>query len=79
MAASYNDLVNIPTFEKRKVEFSSDRGNIAFYCRDCQKNVEAIRLNPEKYLYECPLCSGKNIALGTESSIKEVYGKRSRN
>ncbi|MDD2891507.1 MAG: hypothetical protein PHQ95_00920 [Candidatus Gracilibacteria bacterium] len=74
--ASYNDLVNIPTFEKRKEEFVQDRGQVTFYCRDCQKNVEAIRLNPNKYLYECPICKGKHISIGTESSVKEVYSKR---
>ncbi len=74
--ASYNDLVNIPTFEKRKEEFSQERGEVTFYCRDCQKNVEAVRLNPNKYIYECPSCKGKNISIGTESSVKEVYTKR---
>ncbi|MDD2917210.1 MAG: hypothetical protein PHH70_05180 [Candidatus Gracilibacteria bacterium] len=74
--ASYNDLVNIPTFEKRKEEFSQDRGSVKFYCRDCQKNIEATRLHPAKYLYECPSCKGKNISIGTESSVKEVYSKR---
>ena len=74
--ASYNDLVNIPTFEKRKEEFSQERWVVIFYCRDCQKNTEASRLDPEKYLYECPLCKGKNISIGTESGVKEVYGKR---
>ncbi len=74
--ASYNDLVNIPTFEKRKEEFSQERGEVTFYGRDCEKNVEAVRLNPNKYIYECPSCKGKNISIGTESSVKEVYAKR---
>lgn len=74
--ASYNDLVNIPTFEKRKEEFSQERGTVTFYCRDCQKTVEAVRLHPNKYLYECPVCKGKNISIGTESSLKEVYARR---
>ena len=74
--ASYNALVNIPTFEKRKEEFLQERGEIIFFCRDCQKSVEALRLLPEKYLYECPLCKWKNISIGTESSVKEVYAKR---
>jgi Zn finger protein HypA/HybF involved in hydrogenase expression len=74
--ASYNDLVNIPAFEKRKEEFIQDRWQVSFYCRDCQKNVEATRLDPNKYMYECPLCKGKSISIGTESSVKEVYSKR---
>lgn len=74
--ATYNDLVNIPTFEKRKEEFSQERGEVTFYCRDCQKNVEAIRLNPDKYLYECPICKGKHISIGTEGSVKEVYSRK---
>ncbi|MDP2104220.1 MAG: hypothetical protein Q8K26_04850 [Candidatus Gracilibacteria bacterium] len=76
MATSYNDLVNIPTFEKKKEEFTQERGDMSFYCRDCQQKVDAVRLNPNKYIYECPLCKGKRISIGTESSVKEVYSKR---
>lgn len=73
---SYNDLVNIPTFGKKKEEFSSDRGEVAFYCRDCQKVVDAVRLNPNKYIYECPECKGRKISIGTINSLGEFYSKK---
>lgn len=73
---SYNDLTNIPTFEKKKAEFSLERGEVSFYCRDCQKTVDAIRVNPNKYIYECPICKGKRISVATESSLKEFYTKK---
>lgn len=73
---AYNDLVNVPSFgKKREVEFEEDRGNVVFYCRDCEKVVETTRINPNKYLYECNICKGKNISLGTEASVKEFYSR----
>lgn len=74
--ATYNDLINIPTFDKKKEEFSQERGEIVFYCRDCQKVVVPKQLHPTKHVYECPDCKGRRIAQGTESSVKEFYSKR---
>ncbi len=74
MTTAYNDLINIPSFGKKKeTEFVEDRGDVRFYCRDCGKIVEVTRLHPQKYDYECNECKSKNIAIGTEASIKEVY------
>ena len=74
---AYNDLVNVPSFGKRREnDFKEERGPIVFYCRDCRKKVETTRLNPNKYLYECNECKGRNIALGTDASIDEFYARR---
>lgn len=71
--STYSDLVNIPTFGKKKEDFNLERWNVNFYCRDCYKTTEVTRLDPNKYLYECNECKGKNISIWTEESIKEVY------
>ena len=73
MSTSYTDLVNVPSFgKKREDTFNPERGDVAFYCRDCHQIIEAIQLPPQKigkkmkeYLYECPICHGQRIALGT--------------
>lgn len=84
MSTAYADLVNVSSFgKKRENNFSPERGEIAFYCRDCRKIVTAIRLEPQKigkkmreYLFECPHCHGKNIAIGTEEGLKEHYDRK---
>lgn len=73
MTTSYTDLVNVPSFgKKRENNFNPERGDISFYCRECRKVIEPIRLEPQKigkeikeYLYECPTCHGKRVAIGT--------------
>lgn len=85
MSTSYTDLVNVPSFgKKRENNFNPERGDISFYCRDCRKIVDAINLPPQKigkkmreYLYECPLCHGHNIAIGTLEWLKEHYDRKS--
>lgn len=84
MSKSYSDLINVPAFgKKRESTFSLERGQVAFWCKDCKKIIDAIRLPPEKidkklreYIYKCPLCGGKNIAIGTEEWLKEHYDKK---
>lgn len=70
---TYSDLVNIPSFGKKKEEFNNDRWIVEFYCRDCRKQVETTRLNPNKYIYECNVCKGKNISIWTSEWIKDFY------
>lgn len=49
MSTSYTDLVNVPSFgKKRENTFNPERGDIAFYCRDCRKMIDPIRLEPQK-------------------------------
>jgi len=73
MSTSYSDLTNVPAFgKKRENIFNPERGEVAFYCRDCRKVIDPIKLEPKKvgkkmreYLYECPLCHGTHVAIGT--------------
>lgn len=73
MPTIYNDLINVPSFWKKKENFRQERWEILFYCRDCKKIVEVKRVDPKKYLYKCKECKGKDISIGTEESIKEFY------
>lgn len=81
---NYSDLVNVPSFgKKRESTFSPDRGAVSFWCKDCQKIVSARRLEPKmvekklkEYLYECTICGGKNIAIGTEEGLKSHFEKK---
>lgn len=45
---------------------------VVFYCKDCRKIVEGIKVG-NKYVYKCPSCHTKNVAFGTEKSIKSFY------
>lgn len=45
---------------------------IVFYCKDCRKIVEGMKIG-KKYVYKCPLCQSKNVAFGTEKSIRSFY------
>ncbi|MFB0964179.1 MAG: hypothetical protein QMC36_00455 [Patescibacteria group bacterium] len=75
---SYNDLVNVPSFGKKRENFDPERGDVVFYCRACGKTVEATRLHPVKYKYECPACKGHEISIGTSAGVKEFYAKQHR-
>ncbi len=84
MTTSYLDLTNVPAFgKKREITFEPERGEIGFYCKDCRKPVAAIQLPPQKigkkmreYLYQCPVCKGPNISIGTTASMKAVYDRK---
>lgn len=45
---------------------------IVFFCKDCEKIVLGTKVG-NKYVYKCPLCHTKNVAFGTEKSIKSFY------
>ncbi|KKU79483.1 MAG: hypothetical protein UY05_C0029G0006 [Candidatus Peregrinibacteria bacterium GW2011_GWA2_47_7] len=45
---------------------------IVFFCKDCVKLVDGIKVG-KKYVYKCPTCGTKNVAFGTERSIKSFY------
>lgn len=45
---------------------------IVFYCKDCEKIVDGVKVG-RKYVYKCPLCYTKNVAFGTEKSIRSFY------
>jgi len=69
---NYKDLINIDDFQKRET-FNSDRGNIAFYCKDCEEIVETERKNPKRYTFICKKCNWTNIAIWTLAWLKENY------
>lgn len=45
---------------------------VVFFCKDCEKIVVGIKVGG-KYVYKCPLCHTKNVAFGTEKSIRSFY------
>lgn len=45
---------------------------IVFFCKDCEKIIQGVKLG-KKYVYKCPLCGTKNVAFGTEKSIRNFY------
>ncbi len=45
---------------------------IVFFCKDCEKIVLGTKVG-NKYVYKCPLCHTKDVAFGTEKSIKSFY------
>jgi hypothetical protein len=53
---NYKDLINIDDFQKRET-FNSDRGNVAFYCKDCEEIVETERKNLKRYTFICKKCN----------------------
>lgn len=74
--ADFGDLVNIEEFWERRETFSPERGEVAFYCKDCEKMVETERKEWKKYIFVCKSCSGKNIAIGTEAGLKDNYFRK---
>ena len=45
---------------------------IIYYCKDCDKIIDAQRVG-RKYVFRCPICRTKNVAFGTEKSIKNFF------
>lgn len=45
---------------------------LVFYCKDCSKIVETTAVG-NKFVYRCKVCNTKNVAFGTEKSIKSFY------
>ena len=45
---------------------------IVFYCKDCEKIVNTDRVG-KKYVYKCKDCGTKNVAFGTDKSIKSFF------
>ncbi|MBU1446045.1 hypothetical protein KKD70_02150 [Patescibacteria group bacterium] len=46
--------------------------NIIYYCKDCDKIVDAKRVG-RKYVFKCSVCGTKNVAFGTEKSIRAFF------
>lgn len=45
---------------------------IIFYCKDCEEIVETHKVGG-KYVYKCVKCGTKNVAFGTEKSIRGFF------
>ena len=45
---------------------------LKFYCKDCEKFVEATPVG-HKFVYRCNICQTKNVAFGSEKSLKNFY------
>jgi hypothetical protein len=45
---------------------------IIFYCKDCEKIVDVIPVG-RKFVYKCAICKTKNVAFGTEKSIRNYF------
>lgn len=70
---SYWDLINIDDFWSKRDEFSTERWEVSFYCKDCTKLVEVDRPNPKGYKFVCKECKWNNIAVGTQEGLKSNY------
>jgi len=45
---------------------------ILYYCKDCAKFVDGQQVS-RKYVFRCPICKTKNVAFGTEKSLKNFF------
>ncbi len=45
---------------------------VIFYCKDCEKIVKVMPVG-RKFVYRCNICKTKNVAFGTEKSIRNFY------
>jgi hypothetical protein len=45
---------------------------IIYYCKDCEKVVNTHQVG-RKFVYKCALCGTKNVAFGTDRSIKNFF------
>ncbi|MDA9129096.1 hypothetical protein N9J72_01300 [Candidatus Gracilibacteria bacterium] len=72
----FGDLVNIEEFGEKREIFDLERGDVAFYCKDCTEIVQTQRTSPKGYEFSCDICEGKNIAIGTEKGLKENYFRK---
>ncbi len=70
--SNFWDLINIEEFEKRE-NFSEDRWEVSFYCKDCKSIVETDRPNSSWYTFICKKCNWENIAIWTLEWLKTNY------
>lgn len=45
---------------------------ILYYCKDCEKFIDGQQVG-RKYVFRCPICKTKNVAFGTEKSLKNFF------
>jgi len=71
--SNFGDLVNIEEFWDKREDFSEERWEVTFYCKDCKKIVETTRENPSSFKFFCKECNWENIAVWTEAGIKSKF------
>lgn len=62
--------VDIP---ENKDDYAGVRGEIVYYCKDCEKLVEPKKHPKRPYLFACSVCNGENVCWGTEQGIKSHF------
>lgn len=45
---------------------------VVYYCKDCEKIVDADQVG-RKYVFRCRVCKTKNVAFGTDKSIRSYF------
>ncbi len=45
---------------------------VVFYCKDCERIVTARQVG-RRFVYSCDICRTKNVAFGTEKSIRSYF------
>lgn len=45
---------------------------VVYYCKDCERIVDAHQVG-RKYVYSCNICKTKNVAFGTEKSVRSYF------
>lgn len=84
MSMNYSDLINVPSFwKKRESTFCEERWQVSFWCKDCKKIVSVEKLPPlvvdkktKEYMYKCKICNGQNIAIGTEAGLLSHFERK---
>jgi hypothetical protein len=71
--SNFWDLINIDEYGKSREQFSQDRWNVSFYCKDCKDIVETQRESPQWYVFCCKTCQWQNVVIGTLEGLKSNY------
>lgn len=69
----FSDLINIEEFWDKRSDFSTERWNVTFYCKDCKDIVDVERPNTSWYTFICKVCGSKDISIWTTEWIIDMY------
>ncbi len=70
--SNFSDLINIDEIDKRD-NFSFDRWEVCFYCKDCKKLIVAERPDLKWYMFVCTICKWKKVVIWTKEWLKANY------
>lgn len=48
------------------------KDKVVYYCKDCKQMVTVTPVG-KKFVYKCDICKTKNVAFGTEKSIRNFF------